>query len=160
VRAAQPQCAIVRTSWVFDAEGANFVRTMLRLAMTRERIGVVHDQIGAPSYAPHVAEGLLQLARQLRADRALAVVYHVAAAGRCSWAEFAEAIFAGAKARGGPHAQVDRIGSADFPTAARRPANSVLDCNKAAAVGIALPDWRVGLNACLDALAARGWDVA
>lgn len=160
VRAAQPHSAMVRTSWVFDAYGANFVRTMLRMAATRERIGVVHDQVGAPSYARHVAEGLVHVTRRLVEAPEYAGVYHMTGAGRCSWAEFAEAIFAGAAVRGGPHAHVDRIATADFPTPARRPANSVLDCSKIARIGVALPHWQSGLDACLDEIAANGWDVA
>lgn len=158
VLAAQPQSAIVRTSWVFDAQGQNFVRTMLRLAKSRPRVGVVTDQHGAPSYAPHVADALDGLARQL-AQGGGAGVWHVSGGGECTWAEFAEAIFDGSAARGGPRAEVDRITTAEFPTAAKRPANSRLDGAKLARLGISLPHWRDGLDACLDEIAARGWDV-
>lgn len=158
VLAAQPRSAVVRTSWVFDAEGANFVRTMLRLASQRARVRVVADQKGAPTYAPHIADGMTQVARNLVASADGAGVFHMTAAGVCTWAEFAEEIFAGAKARGGPHATVERIGTADYPTPARRPANSMLDNAKIARVhAVTLPHWRVGLDACLDAIAANGW---
>ena len=159
VLVAQPQSAIVRTSWVFDAAGQNFVRTMLRLAKTRERVGVVADQHGAPSYAPHVADGLLALAHALVQGEG-AGVWHMTGAGDCTWAQFAEAIFVASAARGGPHATVNPITTAEFPTLARRPANSRLDTGKLARLGIMLPHWREGLEACVDEIAASGWDVA
>ncbi|MDX2235630.1 MAG: dTDP-4-dehydrorhamnose reductase [Hyphomonadaceae bacterium] len=162
VARANPQHAILRTAWVYDAEGKNFVRTMLRLAKSRARVGVVADQFGAPTFAPDIAEGLLQVARHLseapRPDRV--GVFHMSAADFCSWADFATAIFEGAAARGGPSAIVDRITTADYPTPAKRPANSRLSCEKiAAAHGVRLPSWRVGLAACLDDIAAAGWAV-
>jgi dTDP-4-dehydrorhamnose reductase len=157
VRAAQPRSAVVRTSWVFDAQGANFVRTMLRLAKQQPRVRVVADQTGAPSYAPHVADGLMSVARHLVDGRGEGL-FHMTAAGACTWADFADAIFAGAKARGGPHASVERIATADYPTPAKRPANSALDSAKVARIhGVTLPHWRDGLDACLDAIAANGW---
>jgi dTDP-4-dehydrorhamnose reductase len=160
VAAANPRHAIVRTAWVFDATGKNFVRTMLRLATTRPRIGVVADQFGAPTFAPHIADGLLTVARNLASAPApdMFGVFHMTAAEHCSWADFAEAIFAESAARGGPAAIVDRITTADYPTPAKRPANSRLSCEKIARVhGVRLPPWRAGLAQCMDAIAAGGW---
>lgn len=160
VAAANPDHAILRTSWVYAAEGRNFLRTMLTLAETKPELRVVADQLGAPGYAPDLADGVLAVCRNLLARRdepALRGVFHMAGAGEASWAEFAEAIFAGAAKRGGPAAEVIRIGSADYPTPARRPANSRLDCAKLAAVhGVRLPDWRDGLERCLDRLRPPG----
>lgn len=154
--------AILRTAWVFDAAGKNFVRTMLRLAQTRPSIAVVDDQRGSPTYAPFIAQGIVTVARALGENRSdpPSGIYHMTCAGSCTWREFAEAIFVGSAARGGPAASVAPIATADYPTAARRPANSVLDCTKLArAFAIALPDWRAGLDQCLDAIAAEGWRV-
>lgn len=162
VAQAHPHHVIVRTAWVYDAAGKNFARTMLRLARTRARIAVVEDQIGAPTFAAHAAEGLLAIARNLVAAPTpdMYGVFHMAAADAASWADFAEAIFAESAARGGPVAAVDRISTAQYPTPARRPANSRLACGKIARVhGVRLPPWRQGLAACLDEIAARRWDV-
>ncbi len=162
VSAAGPRHVIVRTAWVFDATGKNFVRTMLRLARTRGRVGVVADQVGAPTFAAHIADGLLTIARNLATaptEEAYGV-FHMAAADHCAWADFAEAIFAESAARGGPSATVDRITTAAYPTPARRPANSRLACAKIDRVhGVRLPPWRNGLATCMDAIADAGWSV-
>jgi dTDP-4-dehydrorhamnose reductase len=156
VAAATPHHAIVRTSWVFDAEGKNFLRTMLRLAREQGAVRVVADQIGAPTYAPHIAAGLLQVAENLARGEGYGT-FHMTAAGACSWAEFAEAIFAESEKRGGPSAPVSRISTPEFPTPAARPANSRLECAKVAhAHGVSMPDWRIGLRDCLDRIAAEG----
>ena len=153
VAAAHPRHAILRTAWVYAPYGKNFVRTMLRLAETREEIGVVGDQLGCPSYAPDIAQGVLQAARALRDGRGEPGVYHMAGGGETSWAEFAAAIFDGSKARGGPSARVKIIATADYPTPAARPRNSRLDCARIASTfGVALPDWRSSLDCCLDGL--------
>jgi dTDP-4-dehydrorhamnose reductase len=160
VAAAQPHHVILRTAWVYDATGKNFVRTMLRLARTRERVGVVADQFGAPTYAPHIAAGLLQVAHHLASapTEEMYGVFHMSAADYCSWADFAEAIFEESARRGGPSASVDRITTAQYPTPAKRPANSRLDCDRIARVhGVRLPTWRQGLTACMDAIEAGGW---
>lgn len=160
VAQAGPRHVIVRTAWVFDASGKNFVRTMLRLARTRPRIGVVADQFGGPTYAPHIAEGIICIARAILRDERpeLFGIFHMSAEGSCSWADFAEAIFAQSAARGGPSAIVDRISTADYPTPAKRPGNSRLACEKLADVhGVRLPSWREGLALCLDRIAAQGW---
>lgn len=162
VLAASGRAVVVRLTWVHDALGRNFVRTMLRLAGVRERIGVVNDQFGRPTYAPHVARGLKSIAARLAEDDAAPVgVFHMTNQGPfISWCDFAEAVFAGARARGGPTALVDPIATSSYPTPAERPANSMLDCTKIrAAYGVELPDWREGLAQSLDLIAAGGWRV-
>jgi dTDP-4-dehydrorhamnose reductase len=159
VLAANPRAAIVRTSWVFDAQGANFVRTMLRLARTRESINVVADQRGCPTFAPDLATALMKMATALRSGGA-GGTYHCAGAGATTWADFAAAIFAESRGLGGPIAEVVRIGSRDFPTPAVRPANSVLNCGKLAAeYGIVMRPWREALAQNMDDIAADGWSV-
>jgi len=142
VRAAGGCHAILRTSWVFSAHGSNFVKTMLRLGATRDSINVVSDQIGGPTPARDIAKALLTMARGLRADPTLTGSYHFSGTPDVSWADFARAIFAQA----GIACHVNDIPTQDYPTPARRPANSRLDCSTlTTAFGIPQPDWRVGL---------------
>jgi dTDP-4-dehydrorhamnose reductase len=151
VIAAGGNVAIVRTAWVYSAFGANFVKTMLRLAADREEIGVVADQHGCPTWARDVATASLLLARGLLGgDPNCRGLFHAAGAGEASWAEFAAAIFAESRRRGGPAAQVKPITTAQFPTPARRPANSRLDGERLkTAVGYRPPPWRDSLSDCL-----------
>jgi dTDP-4-dehydrorhamnose reductase len=128
---------IVRSSWLFGSTGKNFVRTMVALGAEREEVAVVDDQRGSPTYVGHLAEAtgdLLDLPYGL---------YHVAAGGDCTWAEFAEAIFDEA----GIDCRVRRISSAELGRPAPRPANSVLRSERPEAPR--LPHWREGLRACL-----------
>ncbi len=160
VAAAQPDHAILRTSWVYAAEGKNFVRTMLRLAADRPEVSVVADQQGAPSYAPDIAAAVVQIVRNLIAEparRDLRGVFHMSGGGETTWAGFAEEIFRQSAARGGPSAAVRPITTADYPTPAARPANSRLDCTKLkAAHAVALPGWREALARCMDRLKEQG----
>ena len=145
VVAAHPGAVILRTAWVYSPFGANFVKTMLRLAETREELGVVADQIGNPTSALDIADGVLAVAQALvEHPRATTRgVFHMTGQGEAVWADLAEAVFAASAAHGGPSAQVNRIATSDYPTPAARPANSRLDCDKlAAAYGVRLPDWR------------------
>ncbi len=147
--------AILRTAWVYSPFGANFVKTMLRLGETRSEIGVVADQTGNPTSALDIADALIAIATRLRADPspALRGVFHMTGAGAATWADFAEAIFAEAERRGRPPIKVRRIATADYPTPAKRPANSRLDNEKLSrAYGLALPHWRTSLTTCLDRL--------
>jgi dTDP-4-dehydrorhamnose reductase len=146
--------AIVRTAWVYSAFGSNFVKTMLRLALEREEIAVVADQYGSPTWAGIVAWASLLLAQGLLEGRtACRGLFHAAGAGEASWADFAEAIFTESRTRGGPSARVRRITTAEFPTLARRPANSRLNCDRlTAATGYRPPAWRDSLSTCLEAL--------
>jgi dTDP-4-dehydrorhamnose reductase len=155
VLAEHRDSVVLRTAWVYSPFSANFMKTMLRLAGDRGEISVVADQHGCPTSALDIADGILRVAANLRADSAPEKrgMFHMAGAGEASWAEFAEAIFAASADRGGPSATVKRIGASDFPTAARRPANSRLDSNMLGQVhGVALPDWRVSMTAVLQRL--------
>jgi dTDP-4-dehydrorhamnose reductase len=152
VLAAGGRAVILRTSWAYSVFGSNFVKTMLRLARERPGIGVVDDQIGRPTWAEDCAGGALRAVQALL-DRApeAAGILHLSGAGDATWADFARAIFEASAARGGPTADVRPITTADYPTAAARPANSRLDCSKITSV-LQLPmrPWREGLAACLD----------
>jgi len=158
VAAANPRHLILRTAWVFAAHGHNFVRTMLRLARERPRLTVVADQQGSPTYAPHLAEAILAVAARLgeAAGPPRWGVYHAAAAGDTTWAGFAQAIVAAGARLGVPQVPVVAISTAEYPTPARRPANSRLDCGKLARTfGVRLPPWQQGLEACIAELAAE-----
>lgn len=159
VLSEQPNSAVLRTAWVYSPFGANFVRTMLRLAGDRDEIGVVADQRGNPTSALDIADGILQVATNLVQDSNsdLRGVFHMTGGGEASWAEFAEAIFATSAARDGPNAQVRPIGTSDYPTPARRPANSRLDSGKLARIhSVSLPDWRASLNKVVSRLVGPG----
>ncbi|MCJ2180615.1 dTDP-4-dehydrorhamnose reductase [Novosphingobium album (ex Hu et al. 2023)] len=158
VLAASPNSAVLRTAWVYSPFGANFVKTMLRLAESREEVGVVADQFGNPTSALAIADAVIRVAGNLATsdDPAMRGVFHMAGSGETSWAGLAEEIFALSAARGGPTARVRPISTADYPTAAARPANSRLDCSRLAAVhGLRLPDWRYSLTEVIDRLVAQ-----
>ena len=136
-------CAIVRTSWVFSAHGNNFVRTMLRLAETREELSVVSDQVGGPTSARAIAVACMEIARQLRATPSKSGVYHFAGTPDVSWAEFAAEIFQMANLK----VKIAGIPTAEYPTPATRPLNSRLDCSDTSRIfGIMQPDWRAELS--------------
>lgn len=149
VASAGGQWVVMRTSWVFSADGTNFVKTMLRLGDQRDEIAVVADQVGGPTAATRIAAALLDIARQMQADPAKSGLYHFSGAPDVSWACFARAIFD----RAGLACRVREIPSSDYPTPARRPANSRLDCSRIARdFGIARPDWRADLDQVLKQL--------
>lgn len=161
VAALCPNSVILRTAWVYSPFGVNFVRTMLRLGETREEVGVVADQLGNPTSALDLADAALAVAARLRQDGApqLRGVFHMTGAGEACWADVAEAIFARATEHGRRAVRVRRIATADFPTPARRPANSRLDNAELSHVYcVALPDWRRSLAACVDRLLAGPTD--
>ena len=147
---------ILRTAWVYSPFGKNFVKSMLRLAATRDEIGVVGDQQGSPTSAFDIADGIVAIARNLLAkphDGSLRGLFHMAGTGVATWAEFASEIFALSARFGGPSAHVRTIATTDYPTPARRPANSRLDCAKlAGAHGVTLPPWRASLEPCVKRL--------
>lgn len=152
VLAACPRSVILRTAWVYAPEGKNFVKTMLRLGATHDTLRVVDDQRGCPTYAGDLAAAILDLAPRLTdavaGDPAFGV-FHATGGGEASWADFAEQIFAQATARGvmARAPQVTRIGTAEFPTKAARPRNSVLDCGKLADIhGLRLRHWPEALE--------------
>ena len=144
---------ILRTSWVHSPFGNNFVKTMLRLGASKPQLGVVDDQLGCPTYAPHLAEAIVRIARRALSaphDQVPWGIYHAAGAGETTWCGFAREIFRLAASHGGPTPRVDAITTADYPTAAMRPANSRLDCTALErAFGARLPDWRDGARACV-----------
>ncbi len=152
---------IFRTAWVYAARGGNFLRTMLRLGAEREELRIVADQVGAPTPAGWIADATATALQRWRdthasATRSLDGVYHLVAGGQCTWFEFAEAIFREASSRG-LIARVPRvvpIATADYPTPARRPAYSVLDCGRLESVfGLQLGGWPKGLSAVLGEIA-------
>lgn len=139
--------SILRTSWVVSAHGVNFVKTMLRLSQTRDVLTVVADQIGGPTSARDIAAACLQMAEQLIADPSKSGTYHYSGSPDESWAGFATAIFAQA----GRDVTVSPIPTADYPTPARRPLNSRLDCRTTEQIfAIPRPDWRDGLKVIVD----------
>lgn len=163
IAASEARHVILRISWLHAPAGKNFVRTMLRLAGSRERLGVVADQIGRPTYAPHLAIALRDIAARLVFDaNAPTGVFHLSGSGEpCSWRQFAETIFAASLVRGGPSAAADPIPTSAYPTPAKRPANSVLACTRIAeAYGLVLPDWKQGVEECVEAIRVGGWQVA
>jgi dTDP-4-dehydrorhamnose reductase len=139
--AAGESAWIVRSSWLFGPTGKNFVRTMLALGRERDEVSVVDDQRGSPTYVGHLAAAVGEVIELPPG------IWHVAAEGDCTWAEFAEAIFEEA----GIHCRVRRITTAEFGRPAPRPAYSVLRSERPGAP--VLPHWRDGLRSCLDRLA-------
>lgn len=151
IQAAGERHWIFRTSWVFDEQGHNFVRTMLRLAAEKDSLRVVSDQIGAPTYASHLAQAVWSAITTQ--GSAPAGIYHLTASGETNWHGFAVEILECARTMGFPirAREVQAISSAEFPTPAQRPKNSRLDGSKAKRLlGIELPDWREGLQECLE----------
>lgn len=124
--------AILRTAWVYSPFGNNFVKTMLRLAETRDALNVVADQFGNPTSALDIADALMAVVSRWRdaPEHGANTVYHVAGRGTTNWADFARAIFAESAKQGGPGCTVTSIATAEYPTKAVRPANSRLDCTR------------------------------
>lgn len=154
--AANERTIVLRTAWVYGPHGSNFVRTMLRLAGERDSLRVVDDQQGSPTAAPDIAEGILTVLDVVGRSgwqREFSGVYHLAGTGETTWCGFARAIMEEAGARGARAVPVEAIGTADYPTPARRPANSRLDTTRLAEVfGVRLPPWRESLASTLDRL--------
>lgn len=158
IRAATDNHVILRTAWVYSPYGNNFVKTMLRLGETRDELNVVADQHGCPTYAPEIARALLAVAQQVVIDRdpTLRGTFHLTGQGETTWAEFAEAIFKGAEARGRGPVRVNQITTSEYPTPAKRPANSRLNGDKLDdTYGLRLDPWRESLDECLDQLIAK-----
>ena len=145
VAAANPRHLILRTAWVYSPFGRNFVKTMLRLAADRDEISVVADQWGNPTSALDIADAVVHAAAMLQGDSNFAAygVYHLAGSGETNWSGFARQIMDTSRASGGPHARVRDIATSDYPTRAKRPANSRLSSVKfAATFGWTAPAWR------------------
>jgi dTDP-4-dehydrorhamnose reductase len=147
---------VLRTAWVCSPDGNNFVKTMLRLASTRDEVGVVADQRGAPTFAADLAEAVRAMAPALLAAPAgdeRFGVFHLTGAPHASWHDFAAAIFAGAAARGHKVPVLKAIATSDYPTRAQRPEDGRLDCSRIGRVhGIVAPDWRRSLDNTLNRL--------
>ncbi|ASO22521.1 dTDP-4-dehydrorhamnose reductase [Actinoalloteichus hoggarensis] len=141
-----PRAWVVRTAWVYGAAGGNFVKTMIRLEAGRERLSVVDDQVGSPTWTGDLADGLIELAGRLAAGRPPARrVLHCTNGGQASWFEFARAVFAEI---GADPTRIDACTTADFPRPAPRPAYSVLSGSAWAGEGLTpLPPWRQALSA-------------
>lgn len=153
VLASGANALILRTAWVYSPFGKNFVKTMLRVGAERDELKVVADQRGNPTSALDIADAILALAARRESWPAGAHVYHMAGGGEATWHAFAEAIFAEA----GLSPKVLAITTADFPTPARRPANSRLDGTRLANdLGVRLPDWQPSLATVVARLKAAG----
>ncbi len=156
VAAANPRHVIVRTAWVHSPGGNNFVRTMLRLAGERDSLRVVGDQTGNPTYAPHLCAAILEIARQVkRAGDGFNGwgTYHAAGNGVTTWHGLASEVMRVSGELGGPSVPVQAIATADYPTPAKRPVNSALDCSKLERTfGITLPSWQEGAGVCVQRL--------
>lgn len=154
VRDANSRHLILRTSWLFSAFGTNFVRTMLRLAREREELRIVADQRGKPTAAADLAAAVVAASEALSQHERIAGTYHVANAQAASWYEFASAVFDGVARMGGrTPRRVLPIGTAEYVTAAKRPSNSELACEKfERTFGLDLRTWRKALDDVLDEL--------
>jgi dTDP-4-dehydrorhamnose reductase len=160
VLAACASALVLRTAWIYSSHGQNFVKTMLRLAGERNVLRVVNDQVGNPTSADHLADALLAVAqRVVRDGDHPRGVYHVAASGAVTWFGFAQEIMRLAAEYHQPAVPVEPITTADYPTPARRPANSRLDCRKLARdFGLQLPSWKDGLAATMQTLLSGATD--
>jgi dTDP-4-dehydrorhamnose reductase len=156
VAEANPKHIVLRTSWVYAPFGGNFVRTMLRLTAERDRLQVVDDQSGCPTYAPDIADAIIAIAQKWAASdwhSKYAGLIHMAGRDVRTWCGFAREIVQGAAERGGRLIPVDPISTSDYPTPAARPANSCLSSEKLEAIfGLRLPPLASSLSDCLDRL--------
>ena len=143
-----PRHLIFRTSWVYATRGANFAKTMLRLAGEKETLSIIDDQHGAPTGAELLADCTATAIRETLRDPALAGTYHLVASGETSWCDYARYVFEVARAHGAELAvqEVKGIPTTAYPTPAKRPLNSRLSNEKfQQAFGVTLPDWRQGV---------------
>lgn len=159
VLAANPRSAVIRTAWVCSPDGANFVKTMLRLAGERDEIRVVADQHGAPTFAADLADAIARMMPRLMTarpgDEAFGI-FHLSGAPHTTWHGFTQEILAQAAKRGHRVPKLTPIATSDYPTRAKRPADGRLDCTKIGRIhGIAAADWRVSLGRCLDVLIGK-----
>ena len=139
-----PDTMVIRTSWLYSAEGNNFLKTMIRLMKDRESIRVVSDQTGSPTYAADLAKGIMQI---LESGRFRPGIYHYSNDGETNWFEFAMEI----KKLTGSSCQVLPIPSTGYPTPAKRPSYSLMDTSKIRKeYGLSIPDWKESLAACID----------
>ncbi len=156
VQEVNPKHIILRTAWVYSPFGRNFITNTLQRARDADQLRVVGDQLGSPTYAPHLAEAILAIAARVAGSNESDVpwgIYHAAGGGRASWFDVAQRILALA---GPTNVPLCRITSAEYPTRAQRLSNSVLDCSKLENVfQITLPDWSEGVSLCVDRLRSQ-----
>jgi dTDP-4-dehydrorhamnose reductase len=155
VRTVNPRHAVLRTSWVIGPDGRNFLRTMLRAGAERPLLRVVDDQQGRPTVAGDLAHAVQVVTLALIVGQGSAGTYHVTNRGETTWCGLAREIFRVSAGLGGPVPAVEPIGTSDYPTPARRPANSRLDTARIEAVfGVSLPPWESSVaravRACLE----------
>ncbi len=152
-----PKAIVLRTAWVFSPFGSNFVKTMIRLSADRDSLNIVDDQTGCPTPAISIARAIVAIVRVIVGNtKASGGIYHFAGDKPVSWKEFAEAIFVRMTDLGKKVPTVSGISTEEYPTPAKRPANSVLACDKVfAEFGIPAADWRMELSNCVDELLAE-----
>ncbi|MEJ7627181.1 MAG: dTDP-4-dehydrorhamnose reductase [Ferruginibacter sp.] len=147
--AVNPQIIIIRTSWLYSSHGKNFVKTMIRLMNEKERIGVVSDQMGSPTYAADLAQAILQIIEKNETPEP--GIYHFSNKGMISWFDFAVAIKEIIKSK----CIVDSIQTSDYPTPAARPGYSVFDTSKIQdQFGLVIPEWKESLKKCVNLMAS------
>jgi dTDP-4-dehydrorhamnose reductase len=148
------QHIILRTSWVYGVHGSNFVKTMLRLGAARDELAIVDDQTGCPTAAVSIAAAVVRIAGELGNDRARWGIYHYCDREPTTWYRFAQRIFEIETSRRRKVPSLRPISSAEYPTAARRPANSRLDCSRIEATfGVRRPSWHESLAQVMAELA-------
>ena len=156
VAAANDRHIILRTSWVYAPFGNNFVRTMLRLSVERDRLTVVNDQVGCPTYAPDIANAIMTIAGRIESANwqgHFAGVTHLAGPDEITWYDFARKIISFSNEKIGRNIAVDPISTEQYPTAAPRPANSRLCCDRLASIfEVRLPPLDPSLEKCLEHL--------
>ena len=165
VLASRAPALILRTSWVYATRGHNFLRTMVRLAREREELRIVDDQWGAPTWARSIAEAIAAIVARAGRDRTSIAaslaerggVFHMTAAGRTNWHRFAQQLLQRVADPERRLRSIVAIPSSDYPTPARRPMNSTLDCTRLARLwGVALPPWDVTLDLAVDGFGPAG----
>ena len=157
IREALDAHLIMRTAWVYSPFGKNFVKTMLKLAETRPELSVVADQFGNPTSANDISAAVFCILQnwQSGGNTGIGQTYHVAGTGDASWADLAECVFAESTKMGGPFAAIYRIASKQYPTKAKRPANSRLDTTKFERdFGWRAPEWRISAQSTVRTLLA------
>lgn len=155
VRRLQPQHVILRTAWLYGPDGHNFLKTIMRLALERDELRVVADQRGSPTAAVDLADAIFRIAPVLADNRAPWGTYHLAGSGATTWHGFAERIVAAQEPLTGRRPKVTPIATADYPTAAERPQNSVLDCWRfARTFGLRPRHWEQAVDATVTSLLA------
>lgn len=146
---------ILRTAWVYSPYGNNFVKTMLRLGETRDELNVVADQYGCPTYAPEIARACIAIAERILMDKSpkLRGIFHLTGQGKANWAEFAKTIFLEAEKYTRNKVTINEITTDQYPTPAKRPANSLLSTQKLYDVyGLELDDWQKSTKECVNLL--------